>query len=152
MSHTTPLQIQNPDPRNLFQFIITPRSNIEGARNGTSNEINATFKHLIEGRYLVLHCMVVFEQQLLHLNTSFLESINCHDHTMLLHNELSNSFNTPHDQHYTVETDTTSDQAAPKLLLQIFPGNYIVSKTLNIINFMQLLPLLYLWYLCLSSQ
>ena len=32
-----------PDPRDLFQFRVTPRSNVEGARNGTPNEINITY-------------------------------------------------------------------------------------------------------------
>ena len=27
--------VDNPDPRDLFYFIVTPRSNVEGARNGT---------------------------------------------------------------------------------------------------------------------
>ncbi|MGJ8946007.1 hypothetical protein AB9K17_24255, partial [Salmonella enterica subsp. enterica serovar Kentucky] len=31
------------DNLNTFQFIITPRSNVEGARNGTSREVNATY-------------------------------------------------------------------------------------------------------------
>ena len=35
--------MKNPDPRDLFQFRVTPRSNVEGASNGTPNEINATF-------------------------------------------------------------------------------------------------------------
>ena len=35
--------MENPDPRDLFQFQITPRSNVEGASNGTPNEINVTF-------------------------------------------------------------------------------------------------------------
>ena len=36
-------KVENPDPRDLFQFTITPRSNVEEARNGTSRRINATF-------------------------------------------------------------------------------------------------------------
>ena len=28
--------VENPDPRDLFLFVVTPRSNIEGAMNGTS--------------------------------------------------------------------------------------------------------------------
>ena len=35
--------VENPDPRDLFQFQVTPRSNVEGARNGTPNAINITF-------------------------------------------------------------------------------------------------------------
>ena len=35
------------DPRDLFQFIITPRSNMEGARNGTPSQVVAGF--FIEG-------------------------------------------------------------------------------------------------------
>ena len=53
--------IDDPDPIDSFQFIVAPRSNIEGARNGTSNEINATFIHLVEGSHSVSHCMVASE-------------------------------------------------------------------------------------------
>ena len=35
--------VENPDPRDLFHFRVTPRSNVERARNGTPNEINVTF-------------------------------------------------------------------------------------------------------------
>ena len=35
--------VDNPDHRDIFQFTITPRSNVEGARNGTPSQINATF-------------------------------------------------------------------------------------------------------------
>ena len=35
--------VENPDPRDLFQFQVTPRSNMEGAMDGTPNEINVTF-------------------------------------------------------------------------------------------------------------
>ena len=34
---------ERPDPRDVFQFIVTPRSNVEGATNGSPNQINATF-------------------------------------------------------------------------------------------------------------
>ena len=44
--------VDDPDPNDIFQFIVTPRSNIEGARNGTSSNINATYIHPIEGRYI----------------------------------------------------------------------------------------------------
>ena len=44
------------NPGDLLQFIVTPRSNIEGARNGTSKEINATSMYLIESKYSILHC------------------------------------------------------------------------------------------------
>ena len=30
--------VSHPDPRNLFRFTITPRSNIAGAKNGTPSE------------------------------------------------------------------------------------------------------------------
>ena len=33
--------IRNPDPEDLFQFVVTPRSNVEGARNGTPSLINS---------------------------------------------------------------------------------------------------------------
>lgn len=35
--------IEQPNARDLFQFIVTPRSNMEGAKNGTASEINGTF-------------------------------------------------------------------------------------------------------------
>ncbi len=47
--------VENPDPKDTFQFIVTPRSNIEGARSGNTKEINATFFHLVEGKSK-LHC------------------------------------------------------------------------------------------------
>ena len=43
--------VENPNPQDLFQLIVTPRSNIEGARSGNAKEINATFIHLVEGKY-----------------------------------------------------------------------------------------------------
>ena len=43
--------VENPDPNDLFQLIVTPRSNIEGARSRNTKEINATFIHLVEGKY-----------------------------------------------------------------------------------------------------
>ena len=36
-------EVDNPDTKDLFQFIITARSNVEGARNGTAREVNATY-------------------------------------------------------------------------------------------------------------
>ena len=45
------LTMENPDPRDLFQFQVTPRNNVEGARNGTPNEINVTF--LFESKLLL---------------------------------------------------------------------------------------------------
>ena len=53
--------VDDPDPKDIFQFIVTPRSNIEGARNGTTKEINATYVRLVEGRHSVSHCMVASE-------------------------------------------------------------------------------------------
>ena len=35
--------VENPDPKDEFEFIITPRSNVEGARNGTPSRIIGTF-------------------------------------------------------------------------------------------------------------
>ena len=35
----------NPDPSELFTFIITPRSNMDGARNGIAATINASFSY-----------------------------------------------------------------------------------------------------------
>ena len=45
--------VDNPDPQDLFQLIVTraPRSNIEGARSGNTKEINASYMHLVEGKY-----------------------------------------------------------------------------------------------------
>ena len=31
--------IENPDVKDLFKFVVTPRSNVEGARNGTPSMI-----------------------------------------------------------------------------------------------------------------
>ena len=42
--------LENPVPRDLFQFIVTPRSNVEGARNGTSKQINAMY--LVESKFI----------------------------------------------------------------------------------------------------
>ena len=35
--------IENPDAGDLFQFVVTPRSNVEGARNGTQSVINVSY-------------------------------------------------------------------------------------------------------------
>ena len=35
--------VDSPDPRGLFQFTITPRSNVEGARKGTLSHTFANF-------------------------------------------------------------------------------------------------------------
>ena len=35
--------MENPDPKDLLRFRVTPRSNVDGARNGTSDEINIMF-------------------------------------------------------------------------------------------------------------
>ena len=43
--------VDNPDPRDHFQFTITPRSKVEGAMNGTSSQINATFSFESKTRY-----------------------------------------------------------------------------------------------------
>lgn len=32
-----------PDPRNFFQFVVTPRNHVAGARNGTTSVINGSF-------------------------------------------------------------------------------------------------------------
>ena len=45
--------VENPDSRQLFQFIVTPRSNVEGARNGTSKQINAMY--LVESEFELLY-------------------------------------------------------------------------------------------------
>ena len=34
---------ENPDFEDLFQFVVTPRSNVEGARNGTPSVINESY-------------------------------------------------------------------------------------------------------------
>ena len=41
---------ENPDSRDLFQFTVTPRSNVEGARNGISKQINTMY--LIESKFV----------------------------------------------------------------------------------------------------
>ena len=33
----------NPDPKDEFEFIVTPRSNVEGARNGSESRIIGSF-------------------------------------------------------------------------------------------------------------
>ena len=48
------------NPGDLLQFIVIPRSNIEGARNGTLKEINATYMYLIESKHSILHTIVSF--------------------------------------------------------------------------------------------
>ena len=35
--------IVNVDTEDLFQFVVTPRSNVEGARNGTQSVINVSY-------------------------------------------------------------------------------------------------------------
>ena len=35
--------IENPDPEDLFQFVVTPRNNMKGARNGTPSAINVSY-------------------------------------------------------------------------------------------------------------
>jgi hypothetical protein len=35
--------VENPDPRDQFEFSVTPRSNVEGARNGTRSQITGRF-------------------------------------------------------------------------------------------------------------
>ena len=35
--------VDQADPRDLFQFTVTPRNNVEGAKNGTSSVINGSF-------------------------------------------------------------------------------------------------------------
>ena len=34
---------KNPDPTNLFLFVVIPKSNVEGARNGTASQIIGQF-------------------------------------------------------------------------------------------------------------
>ena len=47
--------VENPDPEHLFQLIVTPRSNIIGARSGNTKEINISYMHLVEGKYNHTH-------------------------------------------------------------------------------------------------
>ena len=35
--------VENPDPMDEFEFTVTPRSNVEGARNGTRSQITGRF-------------------------------------------------------------------------------------------------------------
>lgn len=37
------LTMENPNPRDTFQFTVTPRSNVKGAMDGTLRHINASF-------------------------------------------------------------------------------------------------------------
>ena len=37
--------LDHPDSRDQFHFIVVPRSNVEGARNGTPNEIIGTYQN-----------------------------------------------------------------------------------------------------------
>ena len=39
-------EVDSPDPTKLYQFIVTPRSNVHGARNGTKNSIEGRFQYL----------------------------------------------------------------------------------------------------------
>ena len=43
LSHSYTFSVENPDPRNEFEFTVTPRSNVEGARNGTRSQITGRF-------------------------------------------------------------------------------------------------------------
>ena len=36
--------VENPDPRDQFKFTVTPRSNVEGAKNGTPSHAVANFQ------------------------------------------------------------------------------------------------------------
>ena len=44
------IKVDNPDPTKLFLFVITPRSNVEGAMNGTAHAIDGRFSY--EGIYI----------------------------------------------------------------------------------------------------
>ena len=46
---------ENPDPRDSFQFCVTPRSNVEGAKNGTPSVINITLLFESELLLKILH-------------------------------------------------------------------------------------------------
>lgn len=35
--------VEKPDPRDKFWFTVTPKSNVEGASNGSPNQVNASF-------------------------------------------------------------------------------------------------------------
>ena len=39
-----------PNPWDLYHFIITPRSNVAGAQNGTSSEASGSFTYPTEGK------------------------------------------------------------------------------------------------------
>ena len=36
---------ENPDPTDLFYFAVTPRSNVDGAKNGTAHSIDGHFSY-----------------------------------------------------------------------------------------------------------
>lgn len=44
--------VEQPKPGGLFQFIITPRSNVKGAKNGTATDINGTFQ--FQSEFLII--------------------------------------------------------------------------------------------------
>ena len=46
------------NPGDLFQFIVTPRSNIDRARNGTLKKFNVTYMHLVESEYSISYCIL----------------------------------------------------------------------------------------------
>ena len=51
--------VENPDPKDEFEFTITPRSNVEGAKNGTLSRIIGRFS--LQSKLLV------------HMNNSLLD-------------------------------------------------------------------------------
>ena len=45
--------VENPDPTNEFEFTVTPRSNVEGARNGTRSQITGRFR--LQSKFIILY-------------------------------------------------------------------------------------------------
>ena len=48
--------VSHPDPRDLFQFTVTPRSNIAGAKNGTPSEPMEAYFY---GNHISYYCYVL---------------------------------------------------------------------------------------------
>ena len=82
--------VENPDPKDLFQLTVTPRSNIIRARSGNTKEINALYMHLVDGKYNYAQ----YYKENLSISCSFCESFNYHDDIVLPRIKLSRSFNT----------------------------------------------------------
>ena len=61
--------LDNPDPKEIFTFIITSRSNVNGARNGIATTINASF--LYDSKLTVIYVQVYYDYSSLVSRTCF---------------------------------------------------------------------------------